>query len=866
LVWIVISACILSVLSLWHASKSVNRTGVFEDIKCRQDYDSATGSIRHPMPANDSLAFPPAGAGATGSLFSGEKIRIFKKEKSINTASITEQTSATAKPVFPIAKNAENKIESNCKQFAVVTTINEPTEGILRVAALPKWCIVIVGDEQTPTKAYESLAKKDSVFYLSTSYQNQLDNPFVKTMPFRSFARKNIGFLYAIEFGAKVIFDFDDDNLLTALEDKLTVPPPFLWKSEGDDDDGSTGDVDGDTMFVRFANEPRNASSLAFNPYPYMGASETFSWPRGYPIDELKTNFDEMAAPKELSIGDIPLKYIGVLQSVCDTDPDNDAIFRMTNPKATEFTFASDANALPLLIPQDTYSPYNAQATTHLYSSFWGLYLPISVPGRVTDIWRSYITQRIMKDVGLHLVYTPPIVRHDRSPHNYLADFQAESDLYLKTSKLLKFLDNWECSADSLSERVYSLWVGLYEHDYIGLADVEAVEKWLVTLSNIGYRFPTPLQKNKTRNVAFARLQPSMNGQPYRARPYYKVNAEGKTYAEMDRHNKEEWKKWIKTVDTKKRPTKGAVIKLIVMTMDEWPLLQTWTLFHGELLGFENLYIIDGSKDPRCISFLRYARVILGVNVIFSDANLNELESIMSQIGKEIGGSSDYIIKVDTDEFLQVYDKETKSLKSSHMSQYLKELSISSSESTYLGYVQSSYPSRVACSKVVEDSSVSTIDFPLDEVREAVTMYKKIYNSNTIFETGINLGGHYNGNATTSRPLLGLIHYHSRCIQNEIENTKKACISHKFLDAADSDKEAIKKLSDLLGKSDMCGEGEYNHFNSFHKAIFYGQHLQCPDETEEIYYRQDPAVGLWNIEFRSYVKLADEKYRVSLRL
>ena len=47
---------------------------------------------------------------------------------------------------------------------------------------------------------------------------------------------------------------------------------------------------------------------------------------------------------------------------------------------------------------------YNAQATTHLSNAaFWGLDLPVTVPGRVTGIWRSYINQRIMKDVGLHV-------------------------------------------------------------------------------------------------------------------------------------------------------------------------------------------------------------------------------------------------------------------------------------------------------------------------------------------------------------------------------------------------------------------------------------------------------------------------------
>ena len=118
------------------------------------------------------------------------------------------------------------------------------------------------------------------------------------------------------------------------------------------------------------------------------------------------------------------------------------------------------------LIPSKMYSPYNAQATTHLYNAFWGLYLPISVPGRVTDIWRAYITQRVMKELNLYIIYTPPIVVHERSAHDYLSDMVAENALYEKTDSLLKFLDGWSSTAETLPEFIFDLWVDLYEHEY----------------------------------------------------------------------------------------------------------------------------------------------------------------------------------------------------------------------------------------------------------------------------------------------------------------------------------------------------------------------------------------------------------------
>ena len=53
-----------------------------------------------------------------------------------------------------------------------------------------------------------------NVIFLSDEDQKKITNDFVKSMPWHSFGRKNIGYLYAITNGAKVIWDFDDDNIL----------------------------------------------------------------------------------------------------------------------------------------------------------------------------------------------------------------------------------------------------------------------------------------------------------------------------------------------------------------------------------------------------------------------------------------------------------------------------------------------------------------------------------------------------------------------------------------------------------------------------------------------------------------------------
>ena len=49
---------------------------------------------------------------------------------------------------------------------------------------------------------------------LSVQRQQDMDIDFAAQTPWNSFARKNVGYLFAISQGARFIWDFDDDNEL----------------------------------------------------------------------------------------------------------------------------------------------------------------------------------------------------------------------------------------------------------------------------------------------------------------------------------------------------------------------------------------------------------------------------------------------------------------------------------------------------------------------------------------------------------------------------------------------------------------------------------------------------------------------------
>ena len=343
--------------------------------------------------------------------------------------------------------------------------------------------------------------KNDNIVYLSIEKQRMIQNEFVRGIPWNNIGRKNIGYLFAIVHQAKTIWDFDDDNALK-----------FWLKSVSPDEmlDIDTF-INGNKMKTISCMEPEQHSFAAdsvVNPYLYLDASLAtgqFIWPRGFPLDKIRGNLSASMDLKKCRES-----RFGVLQSLSDYEPDVDAIYRLTRQTPVNFqrplpiVKLKDLETLyrskaPLVkIPGATLAPYNAQATLHFYNAFWALYLPVTVHGRVSDIWRSYFSQAIFKKLNIHVGYLPrPLVVQERNPHLALKDFDAETPLYLKASALTRYLSSLQVEeilqssrAEYLPDIIQELWIDMYERDYIEIEDVYWVQKWLVSLLEIGYKFP----------------------------------------------------------------------------------------------------------------------------------------------------------------------------------------------------------------------------------------------------------------------------------------------------------------------------------------------------------------------------------------
>ena len=408
-------------------------------------------------------------SGVTGSVFSGEAVRDFPSGKAkFQSFELPTRT-----------KTAET--EPWCERWAVATTIMEPSEGVRRQVRLEDWCLVVVSDlkgQKTYDTGWTKGEGNKAVVYLDSEAQKAMKSSFVGALPWNHFGRKNIGYLYALSHGASVIWDFDDDNYL-----KFWIPGAAPLGAPSIDD-AVTAMESSETIDAR---EPEHHAMPVYNPYPVLGAPSLPSWPRGIPLDCIKDTECSDTPLKDVSVHS---KSIGVLQSLADYQPDVDAIYRITMPIPIWFTRSKETK--PIIIPNGVLTPYNAQATLHFKLSFFALFLPVTINSRVSDIWRSYIAERLFWDVGLRVgFFARPLVVQDRNDHSNLADLNAEEHLYMRSVQLVELLGEWKGKGSTIVERMEELYIVLYEHEYIELSDVELLQHWLQALLDSGYEFPS---------------------------------------------------------------------------------------------------------------------------------------------------------------------------------------------------------------------------------------------------------------------------------------------------------------------------------------------------------------------------------------
>src|SRR5690348_18334068 len=95
----------------------------------------------------------------------------------------------------------------------------------------------------------------------------------------------------------------------------------------------------------------------------------------------------------------------------------------------------------PLILGEGSWCPFNSQNTTWKKEAFPLLYLPSFCSFRMTDIWRSFIAQRIAWTCGWNIAFHAADVIQERNEHSLLKDFEDEIAGYMHNGRICKLLE-----------------------------------------------------------------------------------------------------------------------------------------------------------------------------------------------------------------------------------------------------------------------------------------------------------------------------------------------------------------------------------------------------------------------------------------
>jgi hypothetical protein len=318
------------------------------------------------------------------------------------------------------------------KNFVVITSIFAPSEAVRRFATKPDWQLVVVGDKKTPV----SWQCPDAI-YISPGDQQKMHDPFISKLPWNNYCRKMAGYIYAMRHGAEIIADSDDDNI-----------PYDSWGKD-----------------VTFSGTfPTIGDSGFHNIYTYY--TDAFIWPRGFPLTHI-LGYKKVKPVKRQ-------QTVGLWQELVDTDPDVDAIYRMTDN--TPVTFLKNGK---MVLGKQAVTPLNSQNTIFRSELFLLMYLPVYVPFRFTDILRGLVAQPILWSEGYHVGINEASVFQKRNPHDYLVDFELEIPAYLYSGKIIPIVTEAIKGQGTLEEKLNAAYTALAHYNIIEKKEMELLREWI---------------------------------------------------------------------------------------------------------------------------------------------------------------------------------------------------------------------------------------------------------------------------------------------------------------------------------------------------------------------------------------------------
>ncbi len=336
------------------------------------------------------------------------------------------------------------------KVSIIVTSIFKPNAQLRELArggVRNGWEFIIIGDSKSPSDFF-----LEGASFFDVSEQKKFDFKLAELCPLGHYTRKNLGYLLACQNKSSVIIETDDDNM----------PMETFWIPRN-----------------KFLNSSLVRGKGWFNVYSLY--SDNRIWPRGLPLENV------------LDIGSVQIhdetdQHVSpIQQGLANGNPDVDAVYRMTHPLPLDF----NTRSLPIRLDPGLWSPFNSQNTTWFKEAFPLLYLPSFCSFRMTDIWRSFVAQRIAWECGWGLIFHNATVHQDRNDHNLLKDFEQEVPGYLLNNKIKRLLEDTalRSGTENIAHNLMKCYTALVNENIISSREeLKLLEAWLFDIEKLSIR------------------------------------------------------------------------------------------------------------------------------------------------------------------------------------------------------------------------------------------------------------------------------------------------------------------------------------------------------------------------------------------
>lgn len=303
----------------------------------------------------------------------------------------------------------------------VITTVNKPTKAVEKWHEIFGDNLIIVGDKKTPE-----------------DWNHNGITPIQSTKlyaPDNHYSKKNAGYMQAIENKASFIYDTDDDNM----------PRPCFHGR------------------LKSCYADKSDMQGWFNVYKWF--TQENIWPRGFSLKHIT-----VSPP----IGVRDSVSSSIQQGAVDIDPDVDAIWRLALKKEIRFR-----EPISIYLNSGAWCPFNSQSTWWFPKAYPLMYLPVHATFRMCDIWRSFVAQRCLWELGEGVTFhSPSEVFQDRNEHDLMKDFEDEIPGYLNNDRIVEILASLELKG-SVVDNMLVCYSFLVSNNILPLQEIESLIEWV---------------------------------------------------------------------------------------------------------------------------------------------------------------------------------------------------------------------------------------------------------------------------------------------------------------------------------------------------------------------------------------------------